>query len=150
MPAAKKYPKICYDCCKLYEGIKLQKRCDICAVEHNRRKSRGGGATKAPPVVKVCQDCAVEFVGNARSKVCSPCGAARLRESSRVRKAAAWELLQAKRAETPGPKFPPPCLQCAYFREAPEYPSGMACLAEYMIRCQPWAPGARPLKEREK
>lgn len=149
MPAAKKYPKVCDDCGASYEGILRQKRCDICAVEHNRRESRGGGERKARPAVKVCQDCAVEFVGNAWSKVCSPCGAIRLREANRVRKAAAWERLKAKRAEVPAPKLPPPCQRCHYCHETDQYPSGMVCLAEAFMRCQPWNLGAKPLKERE-
>lgn len=147
--APKKHKKICTVCNANYEGLKISKFCLLCLAEWSRKKNRKPGSV-AVNVEKVCNECGKDYLGPQRSKYCLTCYAERFRESNRVRRIEEWRSQQAiKVAKVKAPKLPPACQQCHYCKETDQYPSGMACLAEAFLRCQPWSLGAKPLKEKE-
>jgi hypothetical protein len=146
--APKVYPKTCTKCQGPYRGTKISKYCDPCYAQVHREKFRRPGSV-VQDVEKVCAQCAITYLGPPRSKFCIECTADRMRAYNRERKALAWEALKAKRFDAIRPKLPPPCSRCHYCHETEAYPSGMVCLAEAFMRCQPWNLGAKPLKEKE-
>jgi hypothetical protein len=140
MTELKVYPKICQRCSAYFRGNRLQRVCDPCRVD-----APTGDTSEL--VSLNCQLCEVEFMGHRLSKRCVPCDARYRRERNSELKKIAYDARRAIVAGPKKPSIPPPCARCAYCQPTDAYPSGMACLAEAFMRCQPWAPGAQPLKE---
>lgn len=149
MAAPKVYPKTCEHCKGYYRGNKTAKYCDPCRAEINRTRIRGNELDPSKLMVRICEDCKCEYMGTRQGRVCASCAAARIRETNRARSVEFRERQKMRAALGAPPKIPPPCQRCHYCHETDAYPSGMACLAEAFMRCQPWSLGAKPLKERE-
>jgi hypothetical protein len=135
----------CEDCGGPFLGTHRTKRCADCIVARERARYAGGERKRTPRVTVVCVGCGRDFVGYASSKKCMPCK----REQKRLEALGYIRGFRPIKATKPkGPVTPPVCKRCCFFKAEPTYPSGMVCLAEAFLRCSPWAPGARPLKER--
>jgi len=138
--------RVCGDCGVEFQGTARHQRCPECAVARGKKYYNGGTRKNLPKISKICIDCSGQYVGYASSARCNPCKLQRKRLG-----ALGWT--RGFRAIEPtkpkGPATPPVCTRCCYFKPEPTYPSGMQCLAEAFLRCQPWAPGARPLKEED-
>jgi hypothetical protein len=144
MAAPKVYPKTCQKCSGYFRGNKLQRLCDACRVAADR------DCDPARQTGRICMDCNVSFQGHRLTKRCVPCQAEYARTYNLRRKKLEYEARKALRAaDRSRPKIPPACMRCHYCKETDAYPSGMVCLAEAFMRCQPWNLGAKPLKERE-
>jgi hypothetical protein len=143
MAAPKVYPKTCQKCGGFYRGNKLQRLCDPCKVQDGRDCS----ADKL--IERTCQGCGEMFLGHKIAKRCVPCQAKHMREYNLNRKKVDYQARKAIAAGLNRPNLPPPCSRCHYCHETEAYPSGMVCLAEAFMRCQPWNMGAKPLKEKE-
>lgn len=144
MAAPKVYPKTCKRCAGYFRGNKLQRLCDPCRVSVDR------DCDPARQMERTCLDCGACFLGYRLTRRCVPCQAEYSRQYNLRRKKTEYEAVKALRAAGKiRPKLPPPCSRCHYCRETDQYASGMVCLAEAFMRCQPWSLGAKPLKEKE-
>ena len=148
MAATKEGPRTCEDCGGTYIGNSASRRCATCLVQRERLRMRKG---KKPVVLtdKVCLACGKDYRGTRSEKACPECRIAAKRERHSRSMARLYQRTKALRATRPASSVPPPCQRCHYCRETDQYPSGMVCLAEAFMRCQPWNLGAKPLKERE-
>jgi len=146
--APKEYKKNCTRCNVEYVGIKVSKYCDLCMAIRAREKCRKPGSVPED-VERICSECEGLYMGPKKSKLCLPCSSRRLREANRIRKAEAWQAFKALKVGSVGSKLPPACQRCQHCYETDQHPSGMECLVAAFLRCQPWAPNAKPLKERE-
>lgn len=137
----------CRYCSVVFSAPRVNKACPECVIARLAERNRGEIRSL---VDKVCTICGQEYRGAGQSRYCVPC----LVQKRREKNAAYVEKLRSgHRARKPEPvrgsKIPPPCQQCHYCKETDMYPSGMVCLAEAFLRCQPLRPGAQPLKRRK-
>lgn len=136
----------CQDCDKVFLGSHRTKRCPDCVLKREQARYNNGERKRLPKVTVICGDCGNEFVGYASSARCLACR----RERKRLEQLGYIRSYRPVKASRPkGPVTPPVCQRCQFFKAEPTYPTGMQCLAEAFLRCQPWAPGAKPLKRRE-
>lgn len=143
MAAPKIVDRVCQRCEQGFQGSRLQRVCDPCKV------MAGRDCDPSKLADRECLVCGAGFRGHKVSKRCVPCEAAYQREYNLNRKKVDYEAKKALVAGLKRPKLPPPCARCHYCKETDQYSSGMVCLAESFMRCAPWSPGAKPLKERE-
>lgn len=152
MPPHIKREKVCPDCGKTYWGTGGSRRCGPCAFARERERNRTTNPKKQMnQIEKNCAVCGVLFQGYRSALYCLPCGAEARERSKRP----LGEVCLVAERLVPVPKssqkvIPPPCLECVYCHPTEEYEAGMACLAEAMLRCQPYRPGAQPLVRKEK
>lgn len=150
--------RVCDVCGVKFQGHINHVACsDACRVELKKLRAKQWkikvGYRKEP---KVCPFCSKEFLGTPKAQACDPCKAAQAealeeerRQKRNARNRALWASLAAIDVSKPVKQLPPACKKCHYCHETDAYPSGMACLAEAFLRCRPWHPGAKPLKERK-
>ena len=139
----------CKYCGTVFTATQKTKACTECLILRSMQRFR---SASGPALVdKTCTMCLGAYRGSNQSRYCVPCLVA---QTQRKQQAYADRLKASYRAGKPKPapvnsKLPPPCQQCHYCKETDMYPSGMVCLAEAFMRCQPWSPNAKPLKEKE-
>ena len=121
--------------CKQPAGPRRKVCADCKRIADRNRKRRKNGAREYPADTPCqCIFCGKLFLAKKRRPACVSCS---------------WREIPPPDRPPPKPRRPEPaCMRCAYRKEAPEFETGYVCLAECMIRCNPWAPGAKPLKER--
>jgi len=157
------YERQCEDCGAAYVGTRQNLGCASCAVkridERNRQKlarrsPKGYIETKRAPKDVVCKRCGVTFIGVNCAKFCHDCKVKNYIEkmaAARVSLAVYKPELDVppKKRGMPGSKLPPACQFCEYCVKNDAYDSGMECSVSGYLRCQPWAPNAKPLKEKK-